>query len=48
VLDLVEITAGWQDGFELDLNPVTVLPEGCWILDAAYTRPRETSTEGHH
>lgn len=30
----------WPEGFELDLNPVTVLPDGCWILDAMYVPPR--------
>lgn len=48
VRGLLEATAGWADGFELDLNPVKVLPQGCWILDAAFTRPTATHTEGHH
>jgi acetate---CoA ligase (ADP-forming) len=36
VLGLVDAVRDWPDGFELDLNPVTVLGDGCWILDAAY------------
>jgi hypothetical protein len=53
VRGLLEATAGWSDGFELDLNPVKVLTEGCWILDAAFTRSVSTRslephTEGHH
>ena len=31
----------WPTGFELDLNPVTVTPDGCWILDAMYVPPLE-------
>ena len=44
---LVDATAGWADGFELDLNPIKVLPQGCWILDAAFARP-EHAPGGHH
>ena len=42
--------AGRKGGtaFELDLNPITVLPQGCWILDAAYSRPLEHSATGGH
>jgi len=40
-LRLSELVTGWPVGFELDLNPVTVLPEGhgVRILDAAYIAP---------
>jgi len=31
----------WPAGFELDLNPVTVVEDGCWILDAMYAPPQE-------
>ncbi|MFZ2503460.1 MAG: acetate--CoA ligase family protein, partial [Nocardioides sp.] len=31
--------ADWPAGFELDLNPVTVLGDGVRILDAAYVAP---------
>jgi hypothetical protein len=41
VLGVVAATADWPAGFELDLNPVTVLPlgDGARILDAAYVAP---------
>jgi acyl-CoA synthetase (NDP forming) len=41
---LVEVSGlvtGWPDGYELDLNPVVVLPQGVRILDAAYVAPGE-------
>ncbi|MFM8352854.1 MAG: acetate--CoA ligase family protein [Actinomycetales bacterium] len=34
ILGLTTAVSQWPDGYELDLNPVTVLPDGCWILDA--------------
>ncbi|WP_166351819.1 acetate--CoA ligase family protein [Phytoactinopolyspora limicola] len=43
LLDLIvavsELTYGWRTGFELDLNPVLVLPDGVRVLDAAYVPP---------
>jgi acyl-CoA synthetase (NDP forming) len=41
VLAVADLVADWPTGFELDLNPVTVLPagEGVRILDAAYVAP---------
>ena len=36
VLRITDATSGWADGFELDINPVTVLPDGAWVLDSAY------------
>ena len=48
VLGIVDATREWQDGFELDLNPITVLPDGCWILDAAYARSTALSDDGVH
>ena len=36
VLRLASCTREWPTGFELDLNPVAVLADGCWILDAMY------------
>ena len=36
VLRITDATSGWSDGFELDINPVTVLPDGAWVLDSAY------------
>ena len=48
VLGIVDATREWQDGFEIDLNPITVLPDGCWILDAAYARSTALSDDGVH
>ena len=41
VLRVCELAAGWPAGFELDLNPVTVLAagNGVRVLDAAYVAP---------
>ncbi|MEU3064558.1 acetate--CoA ligase family protein [Streptomyces subrutilus] len=46
------LVASWPGAFELDLNPVRVLPEGAIVLDAAYTTtpadpaaPVRTATE---
>ena len=36
VLRIAEVAAGWPDGSELDINPLTVLPTGAWVLDSAY------------
>jgi hypothetical protein len=43
VLRLCDAVSGWAGGFELDLNPVTVLPAGSGVraLDAAYAAPKE-------
>jgi acyl-CoA synthetase (NDP forming) len=46
VLGIVDATREWPDGFELDLNPITVLPDGCWILDAAYARSTARTDDG--
>jgi acyl-CoA synthetase (NDP forming) len=48
VLGLVDATRDWPDGFELDLNPITVLTEGCWILDAAYSQSHADIPDGGH
>ena len=48
VLGIVDATREWPDGFELDLNPITVLPSGCWILDAAYASSTAHSDDGGH
>lgn len=44
VVRLAAVVESWPAGFSLDLNPVTVLPdgEGVRILDAAYIAPEET------
>jgi acyl-CoA synthetase (NDP forming) len=34
-----ELVSGWPPGYELDLNPVAVLPQGVVVLDAAYVPP---------
>jgi len=41
VLAVAHLAGRWPPGFELDLNPVTVLPQGrgVRILDAAYVTP---------
>lgn len=41
VVAVADLVAGWPPGFELDLNPVRVLPagQGVRILDAAYIAP---------
>lgn len=36
VVRLADCTREWPTGFELDLNPIAVLADGCWILDAMY------------
>lgn len=40
ILKIVDATSNWPDGFELDLNPITALPDGIWILDAMYDGSR--------
>jgi succinyl-CoA synthetase beta subunit len=44
VVRLAAVVESWPAGFSLDLNPVTVLPdgEGVRILDAAYIAPEDT------
>jgi acyl-CoA synthetase (NDP forming) len=43
VLRVCEVARGWPQGFELDLNPVTVLAAGSGVrvLDAAYVAPTD-------
>lgn len=41
VVRLSDLVAGWPPGFELDLNPVVVLPAGARVLDAAYVAPAQ-------
>ncbi|MQA25977.1 MAG: acetyl-CoA synthetase, partial [Micromonosporaceae bacterium] len=41
VTRLQDLVAGWAPGYELDLNPVVVLPRGAVVLDAAYVAPKE-------
>lgn len=44
---LVHVTDGWPSDLEIELNPITVLADGCWILDAVAHR-RSDETEGQH
>ncbi len=37
VLRIAEVVEGWPDPMELDINPLTVLPIGAWVLDSAYS-----------
>ncbi|HCT75733.1 MAG TPA: acetyl-CoA synthetase [Micromonosporaceae bacterium] len=41
VVRITDLVAGWPPGFELDLNPIAVLPAGLGVrvLDAAYVAP---------
>lgn len=45
IAGLVSATAAWPADMEIELNPVTVLADGCWILDAVAHR-RSDETEG--
>ena len=49
VAKIAALVSTWPEGFELDVNPVTVLPEGkgVRILDAAYVAPGEAETHPH-
>ncbi len=47
IASLVEATNDWPVDMEFELNPITVLTDGCWILDAVVYR-RIDETEGHH
>lgn len=38
---LTALVSEWPEGFELDLNPVTVRPDRVRILDAAYVAPSD-------
>lgn len=44
---LVDATAAWPSDMEIELNPVTVLADGCWILDAVAHRQTD-EMEGQH
>ena len=45
VLRIAEVAEGWPEGSELDMNPITVLPNGAWVLDSAYSLS-DTTNEG--
>jgi hypothetical protein len=36
-----DLVRGWPGGYELDLNPVAVLPQGVRVLDAVYVAPTD-------
>lgn len=38
VLRITAVTMDWESPFELDINPVTILEKGAWVLDSAYMR----------
>ena len=44
VLRIAEVAHTFPELSELDINPLTVLPKGAWVLDSAYSIP----TEGKH
>jgi acyl-CoA synthetase (NDP forming) len=39
VLAIVDATCTWPSDGELDINPITVLTEGAWVLDAMFHVP---------
>ena len=39
VLAIVDATGNWPSDGELDINPITVLTEGAWVLDAMFHVP---------
>ena len=43
VLRIAEVAATWPDGGELDMNPITVLEHGVWVLDSAYSFSDKTN-----
>ena len=45
VLRIAEVSASWPEGSELDINPITVLPTGTWVLDSAYAISGTTNEE---
>jgi acyl-CoA synthetase (NDP forming) len=48
VLRIAEVAEGWPEGSELDMNPITVLPNGAWVLDSAYSLSDTTNEGTHH
>ena len=42
VLRIAEVASTFPESSELDINPLTVLPQGVWVLDTAYS----ISTQG--
>jgi hypothetical protein len=48
VLRITDAVIDWPNGSELDINPLTVLPDGVWVLDSAYSPPTELSDRSAH
>ncbi len=48
VLRIAEVAEGWPEGSELDMNPISVLPNGAWVLDSAYSLSDTTNEGTHH
>jgi len=48
VLRITDAVIDWPNGCELDINPLTVLPDGAWVLDSAYSPPAKTSERSMH
>jgi acyl-CoA synthetase (NDP forming) len=48
VLRITDAVIDWPSGCELDINPLTVLPEGAWVLDSSYSPPALTSERSNH
>ena len=48
VLRITDAVIDWPSGSELDINPLTVLPDGVWVLDSAYSPATELSDRSAH
>ena len=48
VLRITDAVIDWPVGSELDINPLTVLSEGAWVLDAAYVSSAIAVIGGHN
>ena len=48
MLRIAEVAEGWPEGSELDMNPISVLPNGAWVLDSAYSLSDTTNEGTHH
>jgi hypothetical protein len=47
VLRITDAVIDWPIGSELDINPLTVLSKGAWVLDAAYVSATSALVGGH-
>jgi acyl-CoA synthetase (NDP forming) len=48
VLRITDAVIDWPSGCELDINPLTVLPDGAWVLDSAYSPAAKSSERSTH